>query len=111
MRTITSAYEIDGIFKQGMKSASGSVTLIAMRTPIARGHDGRVLFVAGKRIGGAVLRNRCKRVLRASVQRCGGPWPGWDVVLMARTRTATTPHTELDQAIETGLRRLGVAER
>lgn len=111
MRTITNAHEIDGIFKQGVRAAGGSVTLIAMRTPIARGHEGRVLFVAGKRIGGAVLRNRCKRVLRASVQRCGGPWPEWDVVLMARTRTASTPPGELDQAIEMGLRRLGVVER
>ncbi|MHB1135866.1 MAG: ribonuclease P protein component [Coriobacteriia bacterium] len=110
MRTITNAHEIDGIFKQGVRAAGGNVTLIASRTPIARGQEGRVLFVAGKRIGGAVLRNRCKRVLRASVRRCGGPWPGWDVVLMARTKTAITPYGELDQGVMSGLRRLGIVE-
>ena len=111
MRTITNAYEIDEIFKHGVRATGGSVTLIAMRTPIARGHEGRVLFVAGKRIGGAVLRNRCKRVLRAAARRSGGPWLGWDVALMARAKTAVTPHNELDQAIRTGLRRLGIVEQ
>ena len=111
MRTITNANEIDGIFKQGTRAAGGTVTLIVMRTPEARGSQGRVLFVAGKRMGGAVTRNRCKRVMRAAVARCGGPWPGWDVVLMARPTTATTPSTELDKAITAGLRRLGVIER
>ncbi|MBN2247144.1 MAG: ribonuclease P protein component [Coriobacteriia bacterium] len=111
MRTITNANEIDGIFRQGVRAAGGTVTLIISRTPEARGSDGRVLFVAGKRLGGAVLRNRCKRVLRAAVSRCGGPWPGWDVVLMARAATPTAPHDELDRGIKAGLRRAGVIDR
>lgn len=108
MRTITNAHEIDSIFKQGMRAGGSTVTLIARRTPEARGSDGRVLFVAGKRVGGAVLRNRCKRVLRASARRCGGPWPGWDVTFMARASTATATSAELDRAVWSGLRKLGI---
>lgn len=108
MRTITNANEIDGIFRQGTRVASGTVTLIVTRTPEARDPEGRVLFVAGKRIGGAVLRNRCKRVLRAAVGRCGGPWLGWDVVLMARPSSAVAEPEVLDRAVCAGLRKAGV---
>ena len=110
MRTITNTHEIDSIFKQGMRVSGGTVTLIARRTPEARGSDGRVLFVAGKRIGGAVLRNRCKRVMRAAARRCGGQWPGWDVTFMARAATATATPGELDRAVRSGLHRLGITE-
>ena len=110
MRTLKNASEIDSIFKEGMRAAGSSVTLIARRTPEARGHDGRVLFVAGKRLGGAVMRNRSKRVLRAAARRCGGPWSGWDVVLMARHATPAASPTDLDRALRAALRRLGVVE-
>ncbi|MDY0340267.1 MAG: ribonuclease P protein component [Coriobacteriia bacterium] len=111
MRTIKNASEIDNIFRRGVRATGSTVTLIAVRTPEARGSHGRVLFVAGKRLGGAVTRNRSKRVLRAAVSRCGGPWPGWDVVLMARTITGTISHTDLDKAIMAGLQRIKVLER
>ncbi len=111
METITNASEIDHIFKCGRRVTSGVVTLIALQTPEARGHLGRVLFVAGKRIGGAVVRNRSKRVLRAAVRRTGGPWPHWDVVLMARAGAGKSGPESLDDSIRSGLRRLGVVDR
>ena len=110
MHTLKNATEIDGIFKEGMRSAGNAVTLIARRTPEARGHDGRVLFVAGKRLGGAVVRNRSKRVLREAMLRTGCPWAGWDVVLMARPATPSASPAELDRALRSSLRRVGVTK-
>ena len=108
MHTLKNASEIDSIFKEGMRATGGIVTLIARRTPEARAHEGRVLFVAGKRLGGAVVRNRSKRVLRDATRRSGGPWAGWDVVLMARPATSTASPSELDRALRSGLVRVGV---
>lgn len=108
MSTIKSSREIDSIFRGAAKAANPVVMVLAAKTPLQRGQAGRVAFIAGKRIGNAVFRNRCRRVLRESVRRCGGPWPGWDVVVVARPRTAASRPDELDRAVRSVLERTGV---
>jgi ribonuclease P protein component len=46
---------------------------------------GDVAVIAGKRIGGAVQRNRARRVLRAAWKEVGALAPAHDAVLVART--------------------------
>lgn len=99
MSTIKSTREIDTVFRSASRFAHPLVIALIMSTPEGRGHDGRVAFVAGKKLGNAVQRNRSKRVLRASVRRVGGPWADRDVVLIARPRTAIATPTELDNAV------------
>jgi ribonuclease P protein component len=46
---------------------------------------GSTAFVAGRRIGGAVVRNRARRILRAAwAELASGVRDGYDVVLVAR---------------------------
>ena len=46
---------------------------------------GSVAFVAGRRIGGAVLRNRARRILRAAWRELANEvGDGYDVVVVAR---------------------------
>lgn len=108
MDTITSASEIDALFKQGRRVGSGPLVVLELPTPTRRGPQGRVVFVAGKRLGGAVWRNRCKRVMREAVRRAGGPWEGHDIAVMARAGTAEARPGEIDEALRGALRRLGV---
>jgi ribonuclease P protein component len=62
----------------------------------------RVTTVAAKRVGNAVVRNRAKRMLREAARAV--TWvPGHDVVLVARTATATAELV----ALVTELERLG----
>lgn len=84
------------VFRGGLRSTGAHITALIAKTPNGRGLDGRVAFVAGKKLGNAVFRNRCKRVLRAAVARRGGPWPGYDVVLISRASTATASAQDLD---------------
>lgn len=67
---------------------------------------GRVVFVAGKKIGNAVFRNRSRRVLRAAVRRTGLDWAGWDVALIARPQTATASPVQLDDALRAALKKV-----
>jgi ribonuclease P protein component len=99
MRTLKAPSEIDTLFKSGRRGSNDLVLVLSMQTPERRGPEGRVVFVAGKKLGGAVVRNRCKRVLREAVRRCGGPWNGFDVAVVARTATATASPAALDVAL------------
>jgi ribonuclease P protein component len=84
------------------------ILALASKTPERRGPEGRVVFVAGKKLGGAVMRNRCKRVMREAVRRSGGPWSGFDVAIVARKDTATAAPERIDTALEAALRKCGV---
>lgn len=105
MSTIKSSREIDTAFREARRVKHPLVTLLISATPEGRGPEGRVAFIAGKRLGGAVFRNRSKRVMREAVRRTGGPWPGHDILLLANARTATAPARQLDQAVRELLRR------
>ena len=111
MLTITSSSDIDALFREGQRAAHPLLVVLEAPTPAGRPAEGRVVFVAGKRIGDAVLRNRCKRVLREAVRRAGGPWPARDMALVARTETATARPEALDAALARALTRLGVEAR
>jgi ribonuclease P protein component len=109
MGTIKSSREIDAIFRGAKRATHPLLVVLVAQTPEGRGRAGRVAFVAGKRIGGAVVRNRSRRVLRATVQRAGGSWPNWDVVMISRRGTAQAAPGDLDRALAVALKRTGVA--
>ncbi len=100
VETITSAGDIDALFKQGKRASGKLLAVLCAHTPPGRPPPGRLLFVAGRKTGGAVKRNRCKRVMREAVRRCGGPWPGMDVALVARPAVADAAPGEVDEAVE-----------
>lgn len=90
-----------------LRSAGDIRAVLAAREVVRRGavtvhlrrdqdpsRPGRVAVVAGKRIGGAVLRNRAKRRLRAAVRAEGVP-DGVDLILTAGPATPTTPFERL----------------
>lgn len=106
METIRASGEIDRLFREGRRVAHPLVTVLV--APREDGQTGRVAVVAGRKIGGAVRRNRAKRVLREACRRAGGPWQGVDVVLAARSQTGDATPQELDAAIAGALGRADV---
>ena len=63
-------------------------------------------FVAGKAVGGAVVRNRAKRRLREAV-RAHSPriQTGWDTVWIARAPIASAQFETIRAAVQTQLQR------
>ena len=108
MRTITAHDEIDRLFAGGRRVSYPALLVLAMPTPEGADRGGRVLFVAGKRLGPAVHRNRCKRVLRETARRAGADLTGWDVALIARRGTADADPAELDHGYRDALVALGI---
>ncbi|PKQ38141.1 MAG: ribonuclease P protein component [Actinobacteria bacterium HGW-Actinobacteria-1] len=107
MNTIKASADIDRLFKEGRRGTSRLVLVLGLPTPEARDpSQGRVLFVAGKKLGNAILRNRSKRVLRAACRRVGGPWPGVDIALVARPGLATAAPEQVDRDLREALSRV-----
>lgn len=71
----------------------------------------RVGIICGKRVGGAVVRNRARRRLRAAVRLLLPNVPvAWDILLVIRPPGARATMAEFFGALEELLRRRRLAE-
>jgi ribonuclease P protein component len=66
-----------------------------------------VAFVAGRKVGKAVRRNRARRVLREAFRTCGLELPGTaTLVFIASDRAATASYEDVKEAVAGALRRI-----
>ncbi len=90
----------------GKSYAHPLVVLVAMPIPEQKI---RVGVSATRSLGGAVERNRAKRLLRESIRpHLPALPPGWDLVLIARNPLISSVYEDIASAIETLLRRAGL---
>jgi len=73
----------------------------------------RVGFTASKKVGGAVVRNRARRRLRALAREvlAREAAPGYDYVLIARAETATRDYAALRDDLRFSLKRLKLMQK
>ncbi len=85
------------------------LVLQAARRPDGPDNRTRIGVVAGKRVGGAVVRNRVKRRVRESVRlRYDRLERGWDIVFIVRSQAADSDFRALDGAVAQLFARAGV---
>ena len=72
------------MFERGRRIGTPDLNFIIARSTEQHDHEGRVAFIAGKKMGNAVWRNRAKRRMRGVCRELGGPFRGYDVVFLAR---------------------------
>ncbi len=101
--------EIKRVRRHGTSTAHPFLALIALP------NDGlgiRVGVTAGKPIGGAVVRNRAKRVLRAAIRPLlPHIRPDHDIMLLARPGIRDAGSTEVQNVISALLKKAGLLER
>lgn len=71
----------------------------------------RLGITTGKKIGHAVQRNRCRRVIREAFRQQPPIHGGWDIVFVARTRTLSCKSTDIAPIMAHHLRALGVTDK
>lgn len=67
----------------------------------------RVGITTGKKLGGAVQRNRCRRVIREAFRPLYPQVGGYDIVFVARARTIDMKSTQLYAVMRRQLQQLG----
>ena len=100
--TIASSEAISRIFKRGRRYNGDLLALYSLSHTLqeaATAPQGRVAFIAGKKLGGAVWRNRAKRILRAALAQAGGTQAGYDLLLVANSRTTESSSPEIAEEL------------
>ena len=93
--------QFTAVYERGRTCSDSFVVLKTMPNGLEWNRYG---FVAGKRLGKAVVRNRVKRLLR-EVARATPTKSGWDVVFIARSPAARASYHELEKSAAGLLRR------
>lgn len=106
--TIKSSAEISALFQNGSRLHTPYLTLIVGKHSENKnleqhGHNGRVAFIAGKKLGNAVWRNKAKRRMRALCHDLGGVFPGFDVIFLAKSSLTQVNYSKVLQACEKAL--------
>jgi ribonuclease P protein component len=92
------------VLERGAQSSGPMLTVRVLPT----GRPTRVGFVCGRRFGGAVERNRGRRIMRAAWgQLVPRVVDGYDIVIVARTGAVTASSREAGAEMERALRSLG----
>jgi ribonuclease P protein component len=83
---LTRSSDFQRIYREGRSTASRFLVLYSFKQSQAGERDGpRLGLSVSKKLGGAVVRNRVKRLLREGFRACEGRLtPGHDYVLIAR---------------------------
>lgn len=98
MRTLKSRLEFERAFTQGRRYNHPLIRMVICDA-VNEGDPGRVAFVAAKRLGCAVERNRSKRVLREAARAMKLPVDGYDIILFATPRTRDSSPQQMIEAL------------
>src|SRR4029453_8431298 len=83
------------VFSTGRSYAQGAVVLYVAKRPTGSG-PARTGLVVSRKVGGAVARNRAKRLLREAIRLEGRDLPeGLDLVLVARPSVAEASYGDI----------------
>ncbi len=97
------------LYAKGKNAAAGTMAMYARRSRLPYNRLG---ITVGTKVGKAVVRNRVRRRIREAYRLQEGELtPGWDIVAVARVRSAFASYAELERDLKRLLDKLGVRRK
>ncbi len=94
------------LYRRGKSVVTPTMVVYALPNRMGRVRLG---ITAGKKVGGAVLRNRAKRRIRELFRTSlANIRPGTDICIVARTYTVHAPHKKMVRDFHTAMHKLEV---
>lgn len=100
--TIKKRSEFQKVYKEGARLNAHTVRICFLSTQ----NTPRLAFVAPKKVGNAVVRNRCKRVLRAAFKQTEWKNVNKDIILFATKKTKHATSQDVAEELQKLLKKI-----
>ena len=100
--------DFDAIYKRGRSVGDKYVVIFYLKNGLDHTRTG---FLASKKVGNSVKRNRARRLMRESYRQIKDKIPqGYDIILIARNTITDRSFMEVDNSIVHAFRRTGLVK-
>lgn len=107
----SSALKLNHIFRRLYATAGHANSMLVLYARRNRTEENRVGVTVSKKLGHAVVRNRTRRRLREVYRLNESKFrPGWDIVVVARTRAVNAPFDQLTRSYLSLAKKAGILE-
>lgn len=97
------------IYNHGKSVGDKYVVIFIIRNSLS---FNRVTFLASKKVGNSVRRNRARRLMKESYRLTDMKFPqGYDVVIIARNTINNVKCADVKKSLESAIRRTGVLKK
>ena len=98
--------EFSAVYNKGKSVGDRSVVLFYRLNGLPYNRTG---FLASKKVGNSVVRNRAKRLMKESYRNIEGSLPeGYDFIIIARNTICGKKCAEVEKSLNSAFRRTGV---
>ena len=105
----SSALKLNHIFRRLYASSGHANACLVLYARRNRTQTNRLGITVSKKLGHAVVRNRARRRIREAYRLNEDKFqPGWDIVVVARTRTTTADFATLTNALLALAKKAGI---
>ena len=96
------------VYKKGKSTGERYVVVFCLKN--GTDHN-RIAFLASRKVGNSVRRNRARRLMRESVRQIGDLEQGYDIIFIARNTINDRNCADVKKSIEAALKRLKIRKK